>query len=182
MKQVVRVLALFLIAISFSGCLSSLNPFKSTTFVVNEGYLSIGKLNENIAKQMPLSQKVDTNEIKIVNTKIYAANDKKHLIVESDFIFTSFEIPEGTPVIAKFQADLTYNPQTKEFKLDNLKLIDIKFLKEELLEYVSPLQKRFIVDTLQYLLKKIVLHKSLKQLRTIKSIEAQNGKIKVIFN
>ncbi len=181
MKWFVKALMVILI-VSLSGCLSPLSPFKSHTFVVNEGYLSLGKLNENIAKQMPLSQKVETNEVKIVNTKIYAANDKKHLIVESDFIFTSFEIPEGTPVIAKFKADITYNPQSKEFRFAHLDLVDIKFLKEELLEYVSPLQKRFIVDTLKYLLKKIVLHKSVKQLRTIKSIEVENGKIKVVFN
>ena len=181
MKLFVKILFLSYILI-LSGCMSYLNPFKKNTFVVNEGYLSIGKINENIVKQMPLTQKVDTNSIKIVNTKVYAASDKKSLIVESDFIFTSFEIPEGTPVVARFKANIKYNPQTKEFKFDNLDLVDVKFIKEELLEYVSPLQKRFIVDTLKYLLNQIILHKSVKELKTIKDIEVKDGKIKVIFN
>ncbi len=181
MRWYIKVLFILFVAI-FSGCMNSLNIFRSNTFVVNEGYLSLGKINENIAKQMPLTQKIETNEVKIVNTRVYAASDHKSLIVESEFIFISFEIPEGTPVIAKFRADITYNPRTKEFKLTNLDLIDVKFLKEDLLEYVSPQQKRFIVDTLKYLLGKIVLHKSVKELRTIKSIEVKNGKIKVVFN
>jgi hypothetical protein len=180
--SILKIVISSVLIVSFSGCMSSLNPFKQNTFIVNEGYLSIGKINENIAKQMPLRQKVETNEIKIVNTKVYASHDQKSLIVESDFIFTSFEIPEGTPVIAKFKAGITYDPKTKEFHLSNLELIDIKFLKEELLEYVSPKQKRFIVDTLKYLLQEIILHKSVKQLRTIHSIEVKNGKIKVVFN
>jgi hypothetical protein len=150
--------------------------------VVNEGYLSIGKINENIAKQMPLTQKIDTNSIKIVNTKVYAASDKKSLIVESDFIFTSFEIPEGLPAIARFSSSLSYEPKSKEFKFKDLKLIGIRFLKEQLVEYISPKQKQFIPNALKHQLQQIVLHKSKKQFTTIKSFETKEGKIKVNFN
>ncbi len=179
---ILKKILVILFALLLSGCIYNINPFKKNTFVVNEGYLSIGKINENIKKQLPLIQNAGTNKIKIVNAKIYSANDKKHLIIEVDFIFTSFEIPEGTPVVARFKSGIFYDIKTKEFKFNNLELIDIKFLKEELLEYVSPLQKRFIIDTLKYLLKKVVLYKSIKELKSIKSIEVTNGKIKIVFN
>jgi len=172
---------LTLISFIISGCVS-INPFASNTFVVKEGYLSLGKINNNIAKQMPLEEKIGSNKIKIVNTNVYASQDKNSLLVEAEFIFTSFEIPEGLPSVAKFKSSLEYNPQTKEFKLARLKLLGIRFLKESLVEYITPQQKRFIPDTLMVKLYSLVLHKSKKRLKTIKSIEVKDGKIKVYFN
>jgi len=88
-----KVYLFLLISILFTGCISISSPFKSNTFVVKEGYLTLGRINSNISKQMPITEKVGKNEIKIVNTNIYASQDKHSLIVETEFIFKSFEIP-----------------------------------------------------------------------------------------
>jgi len=177
-----KVYLFLLISILFTGCISISSPFKSNTFVVKEGYLTLGRINSNISKQMPITEKVGKNEIKIVNTNIYASQDKHSLIVETEFIFKSFEIPEGLPAVARFTASLEYKPKTEEFKLANVHIQKIKFLKEELVEYITPQQKNFIPDTLTVKLYGLVLHKSKKRLRTIKSYEIKNGKIKIEFN
>ncbi len=166
----------------FSACSSWFpNPFSSNAFEVREGYLSLGKINENIAKQLPLTQKVGQNSIKITSVVAYAGEDKKSLIVDSEFIFTSFEIPEGVGVVARAKSSISYDPQTKEFHFANVKVLKLKFLKEELLEYVSPMQEKFIVDGLKYELENLILHKSRKRLKPIKSISVKEGKIKVVF-
>ena len=181
MKKFYIIFLLTIISFIINSCLS-INPFASNTFVVKEGYLSLGKINNNIAKQMPLEEKIGSNKIKIVNTNVYASRDTSNLLVEVKFIFTSFEIPEGLPSIAKFKSSLEYSPKTKEFKLARLNLLGIRFLKESLVEYITPQQKRFIADTLIVKLYSLVLHKSKKRLKTIKSIEVKDGKIKVYFN
>ena len=182
MKRVYTILLIFTTSIIFTGCISISKPFKSNTFVVKEGYLSLGKINENVTKQMPLIEKVAKNKIKIIGTKIYAGAGAHSLIVESDFVFTSFEIPEGLPAIARFTSSLAYNPKTQEFKLKNLKIKKIKFLKENLVEFITPNQKKFIPDTLTLKLYDLVLHKSKKKLKTIKNFEVKEGKIKINFN
>ena len=182
MKKIYIFLAIFIISFTYTGCLSVSNPLKSNTFVVKEGYLTLSKINSNISKQMPLREKIGTNEIKILTTTIYAARDKKSLIVETEFIFKSFEIPEGLPAVARFKSSLEYNPTTKEFKLAKISTLDIKFLKEKLVEYINPQQKNFIPDTLVVKLYKLILHKSKKRLKTIKKLEVKDGKIKIIFN
>lgn len=184
MRGLFKISIFVVVSAVFSGCLGlgSLNPFSSSTFEVKEGYLSLGKINENILLQLPLKEKVGTNEVKLVNVKIYSATNQKSLIVEVDFIFKSFEIPEGLPAIAKFASSLKYNPDTREFKLKDLKLIDVRFLKEQLVEYITPQQKAFIPDALKIKLQEITLHKSKKRFTTIKSFETKEGKIKVKFN
>ena len=182
MKKVYTLLFIFATSLLFTGCISISNPFKSNTFVVKEGYLSLGKINENVAKQMPLIEKVAKNEIKILNTVIYAGANRHSLIVECEFIFTSFEIPEGLPAVARFTSSLAYNPKTQEFKLAKIKINKIKFLKENLVEFITPNQKKFIPDTLTVKLYDLVLHKSKKKLKTIKNFEVKEGKIKIYFN
>jgi hypothetical protein len=184
MRAFFKVFIFITISIVYSACsnyFSSLNPFSSSTFEVKEGYLSLGKINDNIALQMPLHEKVLTDDIKIVSVKTFASAEKNKLIVEADFIFTSFEIPEGIPVIANFNSSLAYNPKSKEFRLANLKLINIKFLKPQLVEYISTKQKKFIKNTLERKLQEIVLHQSKKQFGVIESFETKDGKIKVKF-
>ena len=182
MKKLYIILTIFALSFIFNGCVSISNPFKSNTFVVKEGYLTLGKINSNIAKQMPLKEKIGSNEIKIVSTNVYAGKNRKTLVVESEFIFTSFEIPEGLPAVARFSASLKYNPETQLFTLDNVKLKGIKFLKENLVEFITPQQKKFIPDTLKVKIQELILHKSKKRLKTIKSFEVKEGKIKIIFN
>jgi len=182
MRRVYTLLIILAVSVIFTGCISISKPFKSNTFVVKEGYLSLGKINENIVKQMPLVEKVAKNEIKIVGTKVYAGANGHSLIVESDFIFTSFEIPEGLPAIARFTSSLNYDTKTQEFKLANLRIRKIKFLKENLVEFITPNQKKFIPDALTQKLYKLVLHKSKKKLKTIKNFEVKEGKIKINFN
>ncbi len=180
MRKIIFIfLAFFLF---FSGCVSLHNSLKGNNFAVKEGYLLLSRINENIAKQMPLDEKVGSNEVKIVTVSVFAGKDKKSLIVDIEFIFTSFEIPEGLPSIARYKAGLTYNPATKEFKFTNLQQIKIKFLKEELEEFINKKQRKFIPDTIAYELGKLVLHKSKKRLKTIKSYEVTGGKIKIYFN
>ena len=183
MKKAYFLLVLFIVSLLLTGCISiSTQPFTSNAFVVKEGYLSLGKINENVAKQMPLVEKVAKNKIKIVNTKIYAGANGRSLIVECDFIFTSFEIPEGLPAIARFTSSLVYNPKTKEFRLANLQINQIKFLKENLVEFITPNQKKFIPDSLTAKLNELVLHKSKKRLKSIKNFIVKEGKIKINFN
>ena len=182
MKRIYTLLLIFATSLFFTGCLSISNPFKSDTFVVKEGYLSLGKINANVAKQMPLKEKVARNEIKILNTTIYAGANKHSFVVECEYIFTSFEIPEGLPAIARFNSSLEYNPKTQEFKLAKVQINKIKFLKENLVEYITPNQKKFIPDTLTVKLYSLVLHKSKKKLKTIKNFEVKEGKIKINFN
>ncbi len=180
-----KFLFFLFISINFfllSGCVSLSNPFKSNTFVVKEGYLLLSKINENIAKQMPLDEKIGSNEIKIVKASVFAGPSKNRLTVEAEFIFKSFEIPEGLPAIARFSASLKYNPKTKEFKLTDIRDGEIKFLKEELVEFINKRQRKFIPDTLKIKLQELVLHKSKKRLKIIKSFEVKEGKIKIKFN
>jgi hypothetical protein len=183
MRGLFKISIFLVVSMVFSGCLGfgSLNPFSSSTFEVKEGYLSIGKINENILLQLPLQEKIGTNKIKIVAVKTYAGSNHKSLIVEVDFIFTSFEIPEGVPAIARFSSMLGYNTQSREFKFRDLNIIGVRFLKEQLVEYITPQQKRFIPDAIKMKLQEIVLHKSKKKFSTIKSFEAKEGKIKIVF-
>jgi len=182
MKKLNIFLLTLFSAFVFTGCISIPNPFKSNTFVVKEGYLSLSEINKNVAKQMPLVEKVSKDQVKIINTSIFAGSNRKTLSVEAEFIFTSFEIPEGLPAVARFNASLKYEPKTKEFKLTNVTLTGVKFLKEELLEYVSPSQKKFVIDTLVLKMSELILHKSKKQLKTIKSFIVKDGKIHIEFN
>jgi len=183
MRFIYKILLFSTLSMLFTGCfsLSSLNPFNSSKTEAKEGYLTIDKINKNSLMQMPLEHKVGTDSIRILNVKIFSEANRSSLIVEADFIFTSFEIPEGLPAIARFDSSLKYIPATKEFKLDNLKLKEIRFLKEQLIEYISPKQKIFIKNALISELKELVLHKSNEQFTTIESFETEDGKIKVKF-
>ena len=58
----------------------------------------------------------------------------------------------------------------------------MKFLKENLIEFITPNQKKFIPDSLTVKLYDLVLHKSKKRLKTIKNFEVKEGKIKINFN
>jgi len=182
MRRVNIFLLIIFSAFIFTGCVSIPNPFKSNTFVVKEGYLSLSEINKNVAKQMPIEQSAGKDKVKIINTSVFAGSNRKTLAVEAEFIYTSFEIPEGLPAVAHFKASLKYEPKTKEFKLDNVVLTGVKFLKEQLLEYVSPSQKKFVIDTLVLKMDELILHKSKKQLKTIKSFIVKDGKIHIEFN
>jgi len=181
MRVLFKLILIFAIPFIFTSCVSLSNPFKSNTFVVKEGYLTISKINENLAKQMPLVEKVGTNEVKITSVTVYSGSDQKSLIIEAEFIFTSFQIPEGLPAIATFKAGIDYDPRTQEFRFNNIMLKKIKFLKESLLEYITPRQKDFIPDALTQKIAELVLYKSKKRLSSIKSFETKEGKIKIYF-
>ncbi len=178
-----RVYLPILLSITFlTSCASINNPFaKRETIEIKEGYLSLKNINTNLAKQMPLIQKVGKNKIKIVSATTFAGKDGKSLITEIEFIFTSFEIPEGLPSIARVKSSLTYDLKTKEFKLDNISEPQVKFLKESLVEYINPKQKKFISDTIVLKLYDLILHKSKKELRAMKGFIVKEGKIKIIF-
>ena len=183
MRAIYKILIFLSVSVIFSGCMiSNLNPFSSRTFEVKEGYLSISKINENIILQLPMEEKVGSNKVKIVGVKVFSGSNKKSLYIEVEFIFTSFEIPEGLPAIARFNSSLAYYPKSKEFKFKDINFIGVKFLKEQLVEYITPQQMRFIPDSIKHKLKDIVLHKSKKQFTTIRRFEAKEGKIKVEFN
>lgn len=181
MRAFFKLFVLITAVMFFSGCssLEALNPFSSSE--PKEGYLELRKINDNLTLQMPLHERIVTDDIKIVSVKTFPSAEKNRLIVEADFIFTSFEIPEGLPAIANFNSSLAYDPKTKEFRFTNLELIDIKFLKRELVEYISTKQKKFIKNTLERKLQEIVLHQSKKQFGVIESFETKDGKIKVKF-
>jgi len=175
-----RILLIAMIALMSSGCIT-ISKFNRSTFEINEGYLSIKNINENIEKQMPLIEKVGTNEVKILSATLFASKDPHRLVVEVEFIFTSFEIPEGLPAVAQFNTSITYNTKTHNFTLSQIKLMRIRYLKEELLEYLLPQQRKFIPDALKAKLKEIILYKSKRELKTIKKIEVKEGQIKVTF-
>ncbi len=175
-----RSLLFIFIALFMSSCLS-LPHFKRSTFEVREGYLSIKNINENLEKQMPIVEKIGNNEVKIVSVTLFASQNPHYLIAEVEFIFTSYEIPEGLPAIARYYTSIQYDTTSQEFRLNQLKLTKIKYLKEELLEYLLPQQQKFIPETLNKKLKELILYKSKKKLRKIKKIKVQEGQIKVTF-
>lgn len=175
-----KILSLIVVTFLISGCVS-IRPFKRSTFEINEGYLSIKNINENIEKQLPVVEKVGKNELKIVSTTLFASKNPHYLVAEVEFIFTSYEIPEGLPSIARFNTSITYETATQEFKLNQTKLSKIRYLKEDLLEYLLPQQQKFIQQTLLMKLRALVLYKSKKRLRTIKKINVKEGQIKVSF-
>ncbi len=177
-----RIITLIFIAFFTSGCVSiGIGHFKRSTFEVQEGYLSIKNINENLEKQMPIIEKIGNNQIKIVSATLFAAKNPHKLTAEVEFIFTSYEIPEGLPAIARFNSSIRYDTTNQEFKLNQVRVGKIRYLKEELLEYLLPQQRKFIPDTLIMKLKTLVLYKSKKRLRTIKKIDVKEGQIKVSF-
>jgi len=166
----------------FTGCISLSNPFSHRSNIeIKEGVLSLKTVNINLSKQMPTKVKVGSNSINIVSTTVFAGADGKYFLTEVEFIFTSFEIPEGLPAVARFSSSMEYNPKLREFKLSRISQPEIKFLKESLLEYITPQQKKFIPDTLMLKLYSLVLHKSKKRLGSIKSFKVKEGVIKVTF-
>ena len=175
-----KFLAIILVAFLVNGCVS-IRHFNRSTFEINEGYLSIKNINENLEKQMPVVEKVGNNEVKIVSVTLFAAKNPHRLVSEVEFIFTSYEIPEGLPAIARFNTSLRYDKATHEFRLSQIRLMQIKFLKEELLEYLLPQQRKFIPDTLKAKLQELILYKSKRELRTVKKIDVKEGQIKVTF-
>jgi len=176
-----RAFLLIFATLFFSGCMKFGSVFKSRTFEVNEGYLSIMQINKNIQKQLPKVKKVGNNKVEIRTIYIFSSKDGKNLVAELEFIFYSFEIPEGLPAVARVQADLVYDTKEQEFRLGNIRDIEIKYLKESLLEYLSPNQEKFIKETIIEKLYEIILHKSKRRLKPLKSFEAKEGKIKVVF-
>ena len=176
-----RVFIILLSAILFTGCIKVPTIFTSKTFVVHQGYLSIGKINQNIAKQLPLKEEVGSNKIEIVSVNVYGNPKDNNFLIEADFTFTSFQIPEGLPATAKLSAKLMYEPQTKEFRFDEVTLRNINFLKEELVEYISKPQMKFIKDALAMKISELILYKSKKRLNPIKNYKVENSKIKIIF-
>ena len=166
---------------TFNSCSKVPNPFKSNTFVVHQGYLSIGKINQNIAKQLPLKESVGSNKIEISSVTVYGNSKSNKLLVEVEFVFTSFQIPEGLPAIARLSGGLEYEPSTKEFRFKQLSVDGIKFLKDELVEYITKPQRKFIPDAIALKLSDLVLHKSKKEFHHIKSYQIKESKIKVIF-
>ena len=130
---------------------------------------------------MPISQKISNNEVKLHSVTLFAAKNPHRLVAEVEFIFTSYEIPEGLPSIARFNTTIKYDTKTQEFKLSQISLMQVKFLKEELTEYLLPQQRKFIPDALKDKLSELILYKSKRKLRTIKKINVKEGQIKVTF-
>ena len=180
MKKIYLILVL--ISFLFNSCSSLKRPFfNRSSMEIKEGYLSLTNINKNLEKQMPLVKKSGSNEIKIVSATTFASQDGKSLITEVEFIFTSFQIPEGLPAVARVKSEIEYDPKTKEFRLAKISEPEIKFLKESLLEYVTPKQRKFISETLILQLYTLVLHKSKRELKPMKSFLVKEGKIKIIF-
>ena len=178
MNNIYIFLAIFFISFILNGCATVSSFLKPNT---KEGYLTLVKINSNIAKQIPLKKRVGSNEIKIVSVNVYASKNE-NLVAKSEFIFTSFEIPEGLPAVVKFDTSLKYNTKTQLFTLDNIKLNNVQFLKENLVEFIPPQQKRFILDIIIDEIKELILYRSKKRLKTIKSFKVKEGKIDIIFN
>jgi hypothetical protein len=175
-------IAMFMLAFIFNSCISIKRPFFNRSSIeIKEGYLSLKNINQNLEKQMPIVEKIGSNEIKIVSVTTFASDDGKSLVTEVEFIFTSFQIPEGLPAIARVRSSIEYNPRTKEFKFARISAPEIKFLKESLLEYVTPQQRKFIPDTIVLKLYSLVLHKSKRALRPMQSFSVKEGKIKIVF-
>lgn len=130
---------------------------------------------------MPSIKKMGKNEIKIVSVTLYAAANPNSVIADVDYIFTSFEIPEGLPIIARYSGSISYDVGRQTFNLSQLRIIENKVLKEELLEYVTPKQKKMIPYALLTKLEDLILYKSKRKLRPVKKIVAKEGRIKVIF-
>ena len=166
---------------SFDSCSRVPNPFKRNTFVVHQGYLSIGKINQNIAEQLPLKESVGSNKVEISSVTVYGSSKSNKLLVEVEFTFTSFQIPEGLPAIARLSGGITYEPSTKEFRFKALSVDNLRFLKEELTEYITKPQRKFIPDAIALKLSDLILHKSKKELHPISKYEIQESKIKIIF-
>ncbi len=180
MKRV--YLALIVLSFLFNSCISIKKPFFNRSSIeIKEGYLSLKNINSNLEKQMPVIEKVGTNEVKIVSVTVFASEDGQSLVSEIEFIFTSFQIPEGLPAIARVKSLIYYIPQTKEFRFAKISNPEIKYLKENLLEYVTPQQHKFIPDAIKEKLKSLVLLKSKRELKPIKSFYVKEGKIKVTF-
>jgi len=176
-----KIFIILLSSILFTGCIKAPTIFGNKTFIVHQGYLSIGKINQNIANQLPIIEKVGSNEIKIVSVTVYGNPKQNNLLIETDFTFTSFQIPEGLPASAKLSANLMYDPQTKEFRFKDVTLNSIQFLKEELTEYISKPQNKFIEDAIAIKISELILYKSQKRLNPINNYQIENSKIKIIF-
>ncbi len=183
MKKSVFYLLTILEIFLFTGCMSINNPFPiNQSSEVKVGYLSIKSINMNLSQQMPNSKRVGRNETNIVSITLFPSKDSKHLVVELELIFKSFEIPEGLPAIARTKALLDYNSKSREFKLSKIMPIEVRYLRESLLEYITPKQKKLISRMLTQQLNSFAIHKSKKSLGTIKEYSIKDDTIKFIFN
>jgi hypothetical protein len=177
-----RFLAIALSLALLGGCADVGNIVKKDESSISINDISIAKVNRNIALQLPIEKRLNSNKLKITQLFIYPDKKKNRVRVEFEFIFYSFKIPEGLRAVARVSSDLVYDPKSQTFRLKDFKNIQVKYFKPSLIEYISKEDEKFIRDSITSALENIVLAKSKKPLKSLKGFKVYDKKIKVIFD
>ena len=165
-----------IITILISGC--ALQPKKSIKADTSRE-LTMKEINSLILTKMPIRQKVGDNSIKIVSAEVERdGKTEDGVIVNSDFIYTSFAIPEGIAGRVTLKGTLLHNKEDNNLYLHGLQAIDYTFADKKLATYVTDKDKKLIEQMVAGELSLIpVYHISDK----IKNVDINKNKISLTY-
>ncbi len=136
------VVLIGILSILMTGC--ALQPIKNTkTDTYRE--LTMKEINALISTKMPIRQKVGDNSIRIVSAEVERDGETADgVIVNSDFIYKSFAIPEGIAGRVTLKGKLLHNKEDNNLYLHELQAKDYTFADKKLASYVTDKDKKLI--------------------------------------
>lgn len=175
--NIVKVILIAILSIMMVGCATQ--PKKSQK-QDNSFELTLKEINKVISTKMPISQKIGENSIKIVSVEVERDGKTKNgVVVNSDFIYTSFEIPEGIAGKITLKGKLLHNKEDNNLYLYGLQAKDYIFADKKLSEYIKDSDKKLIEQMIAGELSLIPLyHVSPK----IKSVNISKDKILMTYS
>ncbi len=146
----------------------------------NSFELTLKEINRVISSKMPITQKVGENSIKIVSAEVERdGKTKDGVVIEADFVYTSFEIPEGIAGQITLKGKLLHNREDNNLYLYGLQAKEYIFADKKLSEYLKDSDKKLIEQMVSGELSLIPLyHISPK----IKRVNISKDKISMTYN
>ncbi|WP_457605210.1 hypothetical protein [Nitratifractor sp.] len=95
------------------------------------------QMDETLAQSFPVVRKTPFGTVTILRANVQPNEGEKRALVYVPFHLVSFEIPEGINGLAKFTADLRYDPASHRLYFSNLTPTGLSFGNNPLAEYVS---------------------------------------------
>ena len=146
--------------------------------VDNTERFKLKELNKKLSAKMPITQKIGDNSIKIVGAEIQRDSEKRDsIVVNSDFIYTSFAIPEGIAGRVTLEGKLKYNELDNNLYLYGLRAIEYNFANSQLARYITPKDKELISQMVAGELSLIPIYKMKKDKKHPKIVNIDDSNL-----
>jgi len=184
MKRTIYIISIVVLTLfTIEGCNPAPKPKQSAKQnskqkIDNTEKFKLKELNKKLLSKMPITQKIGDNSIKIVGAEIQRDSEKRDgIVVNSDFIYKSFAIPEGIAGRVTLEGKLKYNELDNNLYLYGLRAVEYNFANSQLARYITPKDKELISQMVAGELSLIPIYKMKKDKKHPKIVNIDDSNL-----